>query len=113
MINLERFQLQLNNKNYMSESAYCVYLEENGLDPYEIYTTANKKPLLYTVLSVLDTLSNNIDLFCSVETEFSNTTEAFSALSRRIVQVKNQINALDDTGTTTDNTFSIMYFGGN
>ncbi len=112
MNNLERLKLQLNNKSYLSDEEYSIYLDESGLQPTEEYINVNYKPLLNTVLSVFETLANDLDLFCSIETEFATTTEAFNALTHRILQIKNKINSVDDIGNTSDSSFSPMYYGG-
>ena len=112
MNNLERLKLQLNNKSYLSDEEYCIYLDESGLQPTEEYINANYKPLLNTVLSVFETLANDLDLFCSIETEFATTTEAFKSLTQRMIQVKNKIHSIDDIGNTNDSSFSLMYYGG-
>ena len=113
MTNLARLQLELANRQYLSEEQYSVLLDENGLDAVSEYTAANRKSLLQTVLNVLEILANDIDLFRKVETEFATTSEAFSALTTRIQTVKNKISAIDaESGVVDGSVFSAMYFGG-
>lgn len=113
MTNLARLQLELANREYLSEEQYAVLLDENGLDAVSEYTAANRKPLLQTVLNVLEILANDIDNFRKVETEFTTTSEAYSALTVRIQTVKNKISAIDaDSGAVAGSVFSAMYFGG-
>lgn len=91
--NLSRLLLALGNKQYLTEEQYSVLLEENGLTPLSNYTSSDqdKYALLKTQLDVLNTLANNIDLFRSVETEFANTSEAYTALFERIAKVEKEI----------------------
>lgn len=93
LTNLSRLLLALGNKQYLTEEQYSVLLEENGLTPTESYTSTpqDKYALLKTQLDVFNTLANNIDLFRSVETEFSNTSEAHEALFERITKIEREL----------------------
>lgn len=98
LTNLQRLLLALGNKQYLTEEQYNILLEENGLIPeatYDFSLPQDKYALLKTQLDVLNTLANNIDLFRSVETEFSNTTEAYTALSERITKLQKEIAAMN------------------
>ena len=113
MTTLVRLRLELANRQYLSDEQYSVLLDENGLDAVSEYTAANRKPLLQTVLDVLEILANDIDLFRRVESEFTTTSEAFSALTTRIQTVRNKISAIDaESGVVDSSVFSAMYFGG-
>ena len=91
--NLSRLLLALGNKQYLTEEQYSILLEENGLTPLSNYTSSDqdKYALLKTQLDVLNTLANNIDLFRSVETEFANTSEAYTAIFERMAKVEKEI----------------------
>ena len=93
LTNISRLLLALGNKQYLTEEQYSVLLEENGLNPTESYisNTQTKYSLLKTQLDILNTLANNIDLFRSIETEFSNTSEAYTALFERIAKIEKEI----------------------
>lgn len=93
LTNLGRLNLALGNKQYLTEEQYSILLEENGMIPTSNYTSTpqEKYALLKTQLDVLNTLANNIDMFRSVETEFSNTTDAYTALFERITKVEKEI----------------------
>ena len=98
LTNLQRLLLALGNKQYLTEEQYNILLEENGLlscAAYDFSLPQDKYALLKTQLDVLNTLANNIDLFRSVETEFSNTTEAYTALSERITKLQKEIAAMN------------------
>lgn len=112
MINRERLKMELANRQYLSDEQYSVLLEENGLDDMEAYQPKNQRALLNTVLDVLEILSNDIDLFRKVETEFVTTGAAYDALSARILAVKNKIAMIDgENGAKNDSCFSFMYVG--
>lgn len=91
--NLSRLLLALGNKQYLTEEQYSVLLEENGLTPLDNYTSSEQSryALLKTQLDILNTLANNIDLFRSVETEFSTTSEAHEALFERIAKIEREL----------------------
>ena len=111
--NLERLKLELGNRQYLEDHEFSILLQENNLFPTEIYVQTSKKAILHTVLDVLNILANDIDNFRKLNTEFTTTTEAFSALSKRMIQVKNAIKSVDNVGTSkVDETTSFMFFGG-
>ena len=114
MMNIERLKLELSNRNYLQDAEYAVLLEENGIsDPYGDYDPIHKRELLLTVLDVLEILSNDIDNFRKVETEFATTGAAYEALSDRISKVKNKIAAYDsETGQRCETSLWSMFFGG-
>lgn len=113
MSNIERLKLELANRQYLQDEQYFVLLDENGLAAMVEYEAANRRALLSTVLDVLEVLSNDLDLFRRVETEFATTGAAYDALSARILAVKNKIAVIDsESGAKNDSCFSFMYFGG-
>ena len=93
----ERLLMELNNKNYYDQYQMSVYLSENGLNADDTFDKdKHYRKLLCTVLDVLESLCNNIDLFRAVETEFATTTEAYNYLERRIQKLKQRINEVPD-----------------
>lgn len=92
MTNLNRLKLELANKKYFTDEEYTVLLDEQGLNPASEY---NKKQdelyLLETVICVLQMLSNNIDLYRSIETEFTTNTQAYTNLKDRIDELYKRI----------------------
>ena len=114
MTNIERLKLELSNRNYLQDAEYAVLLQENGIpDPYDDYNTVNKRQLLMAAEDVLEILSNDIDNFRKVETEFSTNGAAYEALSDRISKIKNKIAAYDsETGQRCETSLWSMFFGG-
>lgn len=92
MTNLNRLKLELANKKYFTDDEYTLLLEEQGLNPTDEY---NKKQdelyLLQTVIAVLQMLSNNIDLYRSIESEFATNTQAYTNLKDRIDELYKRI----------------------
>ena len=111
MTNLMRLQLELNNQPYLEESDLCYLLEENGLDPQEDYTQSNRLKLLYTVLAVFQILTNDIDLYRQIETEFTTTGEAIQAINKRIVQIKAEISQIEAENESATSPISYLFRG--
>lgn len=112
MTNLQRLKLELNNRPYLTDENYQALLSESGLNYEDEYSsTFDRIELMKTVLSVLEILSNDIDYFRKVETEFATTSAAAEALTARIQNVKSEIAALEAAASNKDNTFSFMYHG--
>lgn len=93
MTNLERLNLELGHKEYLSQDEYIVLLEENGLVSDLFYNKRNKRKLLLTVLDILKILQNDDDCYKKLSddvTHFSQS-EAFKYLSQRIDSLENDI----------------------
>lgn len=102
MKNIERLKLELANKSYFADDEYSIFLEENGLIPSTIYNGASDKlGLLQTVLSIFESLQNNIDLYRSIETEFTTTSSAYENIKTRIDELHKQIAKLPSYQPTT------------
>mgnify|MGYP000947702266 CR=1 FL=1 len=102
---LQRFKIELNNKDYYNDDTYSMYLDENGLTATDTYDkTTMRKALYQTVYDVLNSLANNIDLFRSVETEFATTSEAYKYLQERLNDINAKIISIpDDTAEEESN----------
>lgn len=93
MTNLERLKLELSNKEYYTDTEYNIFLEENGLTPTATYnkTTDNIK-LLETVVGVLETLANDVDLMRKLDNkDLMSVGEASKYLQQRISNIKSKI----------------------
>ena len=93
MTNLERLKLELSNKEYYTDTEYNIFLEENGLTPTSEYnkTTDNIK-LLETVVGVLETLANDVDLMRKLDNkDLMSVSEASKYLQERISNIKSKI----------------------
>lgn len=105
---LDRLKIELNNKAYYSDDTYSMYLDENGLKATDIFAKATMKKQLYqTVYDILDSLANNIDLFRSITTEFSTTSEAYKYLQERLNDIQAKIISIPDS---TDEEESNIHF---
>ena len=106
---LDRLKMELSNQAYFSDEQYIQFLTENSLVPTDEYNKPTmQKNLLYTVLDVLEAVTNDIDLMTGISTEFSNIGQAYEFLEARIQQVKDKIASIPDP--EEDYTcFSLMY----
>ena len=106
---LDRLRMELSNQSYFSDEQYIQFLTENSLVPTDEYDKPTmQKNLLYTVLDVLEAVTNDIDLMTGISTEFSNIGQAYEFLEARIQQVKDKIASIPDP--EEDYTcFSLMY----
>lgn len=101
MTNLERLKLELANKQYFTDDEYAVFLDENGLNASDTYNKEdNQLELLQSVLAVLNSLSNNIELFMKIQTEFTTVSSAYSNLAKRIDTLEKKIAELPNYQST-------------
>ncbi len=106
---LDRLKMELSNQQYFSDKQYIQFLTENSLTLTDEYDKSTmQKSLLFTVVDVLEAVTNDIDLMTGISTEFSNIGQAYEFLEARIQQVKDKIAAISDENE--DYTcFSLMY----
>ena len=106
---LDRLRMELSNQSYFSDEQYIQFLTENSLTQTDEYDKSTmQKSLLFTVVDVLEAVTNDIDLMTGISTEFSNIGQAYEFLEARIQQVKDKIAAIPDENE--DYTcFSLMY----
>lgn len=110
MTNLERLKLELAHKSYFLDEEYTVFMEEQGLLANEEYKKeTNQSALLHTVIAVLETLSNDINYYRTVETEFVTNTQAYTHLKNRIDELYKKIALIPDY-TPTVSQFTNLYY---
>lgn len=107
---LDRLKIELNNKSYYSDDIFSIYLEENNLSPTIAYNKSTmQKQLLQTVYDILQSLSNNIDLFRSIVTEFTTTSQAYAYLQKRLEDIERMILSIPDYQGIRESQFNFMY----
>lgn len=97
--NLERLKLALNNKEYYTDDEYNLFLEESGLYPEDTYIKDTMEiQLLETVIVVLESLSNDVDMMRKVSSEEIGLTtdEAYKYLASRIKTLNEKILTLKE-----------------
>ena len=106
---LQRLKMELSNQEYFSDEQYIQFLTENSLVPTDEYIKADmQKQLLYTVIDVLEAVTNDIDLMTGISTEFSDIGQAYNFLEARIQQVKDKLLAIPEPEEDYS-CFSLMY----
>lgn len=111
MNNLSRLKLELNNKEYFTDEEYTQFLSENNLQhdtDYDKFT--NQINLLWTVVDVLESVANDIDLMRKIETEFATTGDAVKHINTRIEKIKERIQELTiDEDDEEYSSFSLFF----
>lgn len=111
MTNLERLKLELSNKSYYTDEEYSVFLNENNLIPTDTYNKVNNEiDLLKTVVNILETLSNDVDLMRKIDSkDITSIDQASLYLSKRIVTIENKILDLEEKKNGNSNTTILFY----
>lgn len=122
MLNIERLNFELNDKDYFGNAQQDLYeniLSDNNLDPLDEYVKVNDRVnMLESVYDVLNMLSNDIDKFRRVETEFVTTSAAYQYLQKRLKDLRAEIDrvkletAYTDNDGNTSSVVSYMFYNG-
>ncbi|MDW7663092.1 MAG: hypothetical protein SCL54_16945 [Bacillota bacterium] len=105
---IERLTMELNNKEYFSAAELTIFLEENTLVADATYVKdTHQRNLLYTVVDILEAVSNDVDLLRKTETEFMTTESAYKHLQERIEKIKQRIYTISDN--VNDNMISLLF----
>lgn len=112
MTNLERLKLELSNKQYYTDTEYSVFLNENELSPTTTYVKAdNQIHLLETVVSVLESLGNDVDLMRKIDNkDIITVDQASKYLSQRIYNINTKIAQLKEDAEPTTSNISFMFY---
>ena len=108
---LDRLKMEL-GKDYYTDEQYRIYLYENDLlDDATYDKNTMKKQLFQTVYDVLSALSNDVDLFRSVDTEFGTYGQAYQYLQKRLNDIEKKIYSIPDaTGELeSESQFSFLF----
>ena len=110
--NLQRLKLELTNKAYYSDEEYKMFLEENKLDAEEYYNKDNDEiKLLNTVIAILETLANDVDLMRKIDTkDIVTVDQASKYLSQRIYNLKNRVMELEDSKKEYKGNINPLFF---
>lgn len=90
---LQRLKLELSNKDYYTDEEYSMFLEENELKSIDEYSkNEDQIKLLQTVVSILETLANDVDLMRKIDSkDIISTDQAVKYLSLRIDTINKKI----------------------
>lgn len=122
MTNINRLNYEMNNKDYFDDAEktleiYNEILVENGLDPLDTFSKENDQiAMLESVYTILQMLSNNIELYIKVQTEFATTSAAYQYLQKRLEDIRKEIDRIkldthyEDAEGNTSSLVSFMYY---
>ena len=112
MTNLQRLKLELSNKAYYTDEEYTVFLEENDLVAEGVYSKAtNQTDLLETVLAILETLSNDVDIMRKIDSkDITSIDQAYKYLSQRIQSIKARIIEIEESKVENYSNIRPLFF---
>ncbi len=112
MTNLERLKLELSNKQYYTDAEYTVFLQENNLESTSKYhKELNQINLLETVISILETLANDVDLMRKIDSkDIISVDQASKYLSTRIQAIKSKIIEIQESQNESIGNINMMFF---
>lgn len=110
--NLQRLKLELGNKEYYSDDEYKVFLEENGLADDEEYSKSNDEiKLLNTVIAILETLANDVDIMRKIDSkDILTIDQASKYLSQRIYNIKTKIVEIEESKNEYQGNINPIFF---
>ena len=112
MTNLERLKLELSNKEYYTDEEYTVFLLENNLIATDVYDKENNQlNLLETVVAILETLSNDVDLMRKIDSkDITSIDQAYKYLSDRINKINAKIIEIKESKEDTYSNIRPLFF---
>ena len=111
MLVLDRFKLELSNKDYYTDTEYTVFLQENNLmATIEYDKSTMQRNLLFSVVDVFQTLANDVDLMRKIDiTDISSTGEAIKWVRQRIEDIKVKIATVEVEGAEDFTNVRILF----
>lgn len=95
MNNLQRLQMEVSIQ--LEQDKLTVYLQENGLQPFDEYnpqSATNKKQIYQSALSVLESIANNPENMKSYKLDDMTISDFHENLMSRIDQLERKIRSL-------------------
>lgn len=114
MTNLERLQMEIQGTDTLTADQLAVYLAENsllGTDEYIPNSNTNKKNILKTALSILESIANNPTLMREVKNDDMTISQFSENLQNRIDSMDRKIRLIpnDDDQLSDGATFTYMF----
>jgi len=110
--NLDRLKIELSHKAYYTDEEYKMFLEENGLDCDDYYNKEiDEIKLLNTVIAILETLANDVDLMRKIDNkDIISIDQASKYLSQRIYNLKNKIIDIEESKKEVQGNINHIFF---
>lgn len=99
MTNLDRLKRELGNTDGFQDEELTMYLEENsleGLSDYDTKSRTNRRNILKTTMSILESVANNPTLMRAYKTEDISIFQFHDNLMDRIESLRRKINLMAD-----------------
>ncbi|WP_188206961.1 hypothetical protein [Alkalibacillus aidingensis] len=96
MNNLQRLEMEVKNVN-LEQSELTIYLQENGLQPFNEYdpdSATSKKNIYKSALSILESLANDPEQMKNIKHEDLDISEFATNLQNRIDQLERKIRGI-------------------
>ncbi|MCD8297929.1 MAG: hypothetical protein LUC88_10190 [Prevotella sp.] len=101
----------MNNKPYFDNTTLTNLLAENGLDAVDEYDKTNDQiPMLETMYDIFEALSNDIETYQKIETEFVTVSAAYANLESRMEKLKKKIDDLKVENGTASKITGYMFY---
>ena len=107
--NMQRLLMEIKGIE-LQQSELIVYLEENGLQPFDTYNTndnSNKRSVYMTALHVLESLANNPTMMSTMKIDDMTVSDFHENLMARIDQLERRVRKM--TVSNTDSTSFLLY----
>lgn len=113
MTNLERLKIEIKGIDY-TDDELSIYLQENDLNPNDIYDPNNKinhRNILKTALAILESVANNPQLMKEYKTDDMTITQFSENLQNRIDALERKIRqiSINDTLDSTGASFTYLF----
>lgn len=113
MTNLERLKIEIKGIDY-TDDELSIYLQENDLNPNDIYDPNNKinhRNILKTALAILESVANNPTLMKTYKTDDMTITQFSENLQNRIDALERKIRqiSINDTLDNTGASFTYLF----
>jgi len=113
MTNLERLKIEIKGIDY-TDDELSIYLQENDLNPNDIYDPNNKinhRNILKTALAILESVANNPTLMKTYKTDDMTITQFSENLQNRIDALERKIRqiSINDTLDSTGASFTYLF----
>jgi len=104
MNNIQRLYMEIKDIE-LDDNEVCIYLKENGINPYDSYVPTNaqlKRNIYLTALQILESLANNPTLMNSIKIDDMTVSAFYDNLMSRIDQLEKKIRQMNinDNGSS-------------
>ncbi|MFD2638440.1 hypothetical protein [Piscibacillus salipiscarius] len=112
MNNIQRLEMEVKNVN-LNQSELSIYLQENGLQPFQEYnpeSATSKKKIYQSALSILESLANDPERMKNIKHDDLDISEFATNIQNRIDQLERKIRGLkiDEKIETETNFFNLF-----